>query len=100
MNEINLQENIEKIRYLNGEVSMFRTYLKFYMGGILTTFILGTTLTMIFLFLYLFYEVNLYDYILSQIPLDIRRRYKSRIVVLVKWIDKAVTESFLNEEPE
>lgn len=82
-----------QLRRIADEVSTFRIYMKIYFAGFFTTFILGTTLTMLVLFIYLFYEFNIYDSICKQIPLDIRKKYKSKILVFVKWVDRVASES-------
>ena len=85
--------DLKQLSRIAEEVSMFRIYMKIYFSGIFTTFILGSTLTMIILFIYLFYEFNIYDVLCKQIPVDIRKKYKSRILIFVKWIDRIITES-------
>lgn len=89
--------DLRQLQRLADEISAFRLYLKIYFAGILTTFVLGQTLTMIFLFIYLFYEFNIYEGMYRQIPVDLRNKYNSKILVTIKWLDKIATEALLKE---
>jgi hypothetical protein len=97
MEELQLSD-IKQLHRIVDEVSTFRIYMKIYFAGIFTTFILGTALTMMVLFIYLFYEFNIYESISRQIPLDIRKKYRSKILVFVKWIDRVASESLSDEQ--
>lgn len=84
---------LQNLKRVAAEMYSLRLYLKIYIAGVLTVFLLGTTLTTIFLFIYLFYEFNIYESIYSQIPNDLRKTYKSKIVLFVKWLDRIVDEA-------
>lgn len=92
MEEIQL-EKLKHLYRLSDEMATFRLYLKIYFAGVLTTFVLGTIPTLIVLFIYLFYEFNIYEGLLRQIPADLRMKYKSKILLLVKWIDRITSEA-------
>jgi hypothetical protein len=95
----NLSSNdILHLRKIAEDVYSFRIYFKIYIAGILTVFVLGNILTTVFLFCYLFYEFNIFESIKTQIPIDIRNRYNSKILQIIKWIDHVATESLHSKD--
>jgi len=90
----------QELQRLANEISTFRIYLKIFIAGIITSLILGNTLTTIFLFLYLLYEFNIYDTIFNQVPLELKKKYKSKVLLLIKWIDKVATEALHSENSD
>jgi len=67
-------------------ISQLTTVSMIFTAGITTALILPYWMAFLFVLLYVSYQFNIINVIYRQIPLDLRSKYRSKILIILEWI--------------